>query len=317
MKLIDSMIKQIRVKSIVDVLLLLFKAAIIIVLADGTDGAIRYLISLSSKKHYPVQELIFYCLKLAVVIPIIYFLYKWVRGLHKKGALNRAIIIFILVSVFTVWANGSILGIFFWNGPYWGRVVDADTGEPIVGAVVVGIWEFEYYLFVHGSSTYADARETVTNEKGRFFLQPTRKIWLWPFSRIVLSKLNVFKPGYDSHPPSMQFAWSDEDSKKWLPELNLRYPEYREKYSQTYHSKDAEEYFSNPRFASTIYYSIFRVKCKSYKESIIRLNKVGSSKERRKVAGLSLWNVPDRYKIPKMVEVLNSERKRVGMRGRY
>jgi hypothetical protein len=59
------------------------------------------------------------------------------------------------------------------------------------------------------------------------------------------------------------------------------------------------------------------VKCKSYKESIIRLNKARSSEEQSEVAGLSLWEIPDRYKIEKMVEVLNNERKRFGMKGRY
>ena len=195
MKLIDSMIKQIRVKSINDVLVLLFKAAIIIIIADRVHEASRYLIDLLLEKHYHVLWLIIYFLKLVVVITIICCLYKWAKHIQKKGTLNRAIIIFILVSVLTVWTNGSILGFYFWNGPYWGRVVDADTGEFIAGAVVAGIWDFEYYLFVHGSSTYADTRETVTDEKGRFILPPARTIWLWPFSRIVLSKLNVLKPG--------------------------------------------------------------------------------------------------------------------------
>jgi hypothetical protein len=292
-------------------MLLLLKLAIIIVLADRAYEAIRYLISLLLEENYYGPELVAKFLKLAVVIPIFYYLYKWARHLQKKGTLNRAALILILISVFTFSINGSILGIFYWNGPYWGRVVDADSGEPIAGAVVAGIWNFEYYLFVHGGDTYADARETVTDEKGRFFLQPARTIWLWPFSRIVLGKLNVLKPGYDSHPPHMQRAWTDEDKKKWLHELNLRYPEFRQKYSQTYHSIDAQEYFSNPRYAPSIYHSIFRVKCKSYKESIIRLNKARSSEEQGEVAGLlSLSNVSDRYKIKKMVEVLNSERKR-------
>jgi hypothetical protein len=257
MKFYDFMTKQIRVKSIKDVLVLLFKLAIIIVIADRAYEAIRYLISLFLEKNYYGPELVAKFLKLAIVIPIFYYLYKWARHLQKKGTLNRTIIILIMISVFTFSINGSILGIFYWNGPYWGRVVDADTGEPIAGAVVAGMWDFEYYIFVHGGSTYADTRETVTDEKGRFFLQTARTIWLWPFSRIVLSKLNVFKSGYDSHPPSMQFAWTDEENKKWLQYLNLRYPEYRQKRSQTYHSIDAQEYFSNPRYAPTITLFLF------------------------------------------------------------
>jgi len=319
MKFYEFMIKQIRIKSITDVLLLVVKAAIIIIIADRVYEATRYVIDLVLGNQYDVLWLIIYFLKLVVVITIICFLYKWAKHLQKKGTLNRAIIIFILVSVLTVWANGSILGFYFWNGPYWGRVVDADTGEPIAGAVVAGMWDFEYYLFVHGSLTYADTRETVTDEKGRFILQPARTIWLWPLSRIVLRKLNVFKSGYDSHPPNMQSAWTYEEKKKWLQELNLRYPEYREKYSQTYHSIDAQEYFSNPRFASTIYYSIFRVKCRSYKESKIRLNKIRTFKERQRATIFSLSYVPGwaEYKIEKTVEALNNERKRYGMIGRY
>ena len=318
MRFFDFIIKQIRVKSIKDLLLLFLKLAIIFIIADRAYENIRYLKCLSFES-YELPYFIAVIMKLTTIVFIIYFLCKWARQLQKKGTIKRAIIILVVASVFIYWINGSILAIFFWDGPYWGRVVDADTGEPITGAVVAGTWIFEYYIFVHGGTTHADTRETITDEQGRFFLQPARIFWLWPFSRIVLDKLNVLKPGYDSHPPRMQRAWTDEDNKKWLHELNLRYPEFREKYSQAYHSIDAQEYFSNPRYASTIYYSIFRVRCNSYKECIIKLNKARSSKEQHQAAIVPLVDVPlcAEYKIKNMVDVVNSERKRLGIGKRF
>jgi hypothetical protein len=52
--------------------------------------------------------------------------------------------------------------------PCQGRVIDAETGEPIEGAVVLGCW----YTKMGDASHYLEAKETVTDENGRFSIPP-------------------------------------------------------------------------------------------------------------------------------------------------
>ena len=106
-------------------------------------------------------------------------------------------------------------------------MTDADTGEPVAGASVAGKWRFEgYQLYVGLSYRYADLRETVTDKNGVFFLPVARSILFWPFARIALEDIIIFKPGYDSHPPRMHNAWTEEDKKKWRVRLEDRLRKY-------------------------------------------------------------------------------------------
>ena len=45
------------------------------------------------------------------------------------------------------------------TGPFSGQVVDAKSGKPIAGAVVVVVWGYA----MHGGRRSIDAREAVTN----------------------------------------------------------------------------------------------------------------------------------------------------------
>ena len=55
-----------------------------------------------------------------------------------------------------------------YEGDYRGRVVDAETGEPIEGVVVAGIWYKEIVDLAGGHRVYKDAKETLTDENGEF-----------------------------------------------------------------------------------------------------------------------------------------------------
>lgn len=53
-----------------------------------------------------------------------------------------------------------------------GRIVDADTGEPVAGAVVVGIWQLESYpIHNHYMEDIIHVSESVTDEEGRYRLE--------------------------------------------------------------------------------------------------------------------------------------------------
>jgi hypothetical protein len=86
-------------------------------------------------------------------------------------------------------------------GPFMGKVVDAETGDPIAGAAVligfytkgdsVGGWVYRF----------ADAVETLTDDKGEFHFSPKR---LTLFRTMSIwdkrCRISIFKPGYGAYP---------------------------------------------------------------------------------------------------------------------
>lgn len=54
------------------------------------------------------------------------------------------------------------------GGPWRGRVIDADTKEPIEGAVVVAVWERRYDCGFNNPTYFQEAREVLTDKEGRF-----------------------------------------------------------------------------------------------------------------------------------------------------
>ena len=111
-------------------------------------------------------------------------------------------------------------------GPFFGKVVDAETGEPIEGAVVlIGI-------YTKSSSvggwvwSFADAMETLTDSKGKFFI-PSKRInkfrgmSFWDKDCVIA----IFKPGYGSYPghPETFSSWKYKRS-RYIPEKeNISY----------------------------------------------------------------------------------------------
>lgn len=92
--------------------------------------------------------------------------------------------------------------LYYWDGPYKGKVVDADTGEPIEGAAVV---EVAYIGIVAGIKDampfFCDAKETVTDKNGEFILPKVSCFNLWPLAEMGKPDFIVFKPGFLSYPP--------------------------------------------------------------------------------------------------------------------
>ncbi|KJU83947.1 lipoprotein [Candidatus Magnetobacterium bavaricum] len=83
------------------------------------------------------------------------------------------------------------------DGPYKGKVVELETGEPIEGAVVAGSWSLEYF-----GGRKECFKETVTDKNGEFVL-PT-VICISPFlfrGDFGHPDVIVFKPGYLGYPP--------------------------------------------------------------------------------------------------------------------
>jgi len=79
-----------------------------------------------------------------------------------------------------------------YDGAYRGKIIDAYTGEPIEGVVVLGVWKRVYPGIAGSSSHFSDARETVTDENGEFSIPGMGLSIMLGSMRVI-----IFKAGYD------------------------------------------------------------------------------------------------------------------------
>ncbi len=84
-----------------------------------------------------------------------------------------------------------------YDGPYEGRVIDAETGKPIEGAVAHGKWMKVYPNPAGSSSEYYDSYEVLTDKNGEFKI-PGKGLLV--FSNVDDMTLTIFKAGYDQFP---------------------------------------------------------------------------------------------------------------------
>lgn len=89
--------------------------------------------------------------------------------------------------------------ILFYDKPITGRVVDAETGDPIENVVVISMWQLTQYLS-HGHGGYAKITVTKTDKDGTFQIPfwITFKPWKWNSSVDEYApKLVFYKPGFN------------------------------------------------------------------------------------------------------------------------
>jgi hypothetical protein len=72
--------------------------------------------------------------------------------------------------------------------------VDADTGKPIDGVVVLGVWNKEYPTAAGGVTKFYDAMEIVTDKNGEFEISG-QGLRILSFLEPV--KILIFKAGYE------------------------------------------------------------------------------------------------------------------------
>ena len=102
----------------------------------------------------------------------------------------------VLLATVTAGCNGPDV-----RGPFEGQVLDAWTGEPVEGAVVVVVWTHLMNYF-EGGRREIDAREAVTDAQGRWRI-PERPTPLWEGGIAgVRRRFYVFAPGYDVADPA-------------------------------------------------------------------------------------------------------------------
>ncbi len=80
-----------------------------------------------------------------------------------------------------------------YDGPYEGRIIDADTGQPLEGVVVLGVWNTQIMTAGGATENFYDAKETMTDKDGKFFIQG---LGLKIMTRVLPMDVLIFKAGY-------------------------------------------------------------------------------------------------------------------------
>lgn len=81
-----------------------------------------------------------------------------------------------------------------YDSTFYGKIVDADTGEPIEGVVVLGTWYSEFPGIAGPGKKFYDARETVTDQKGDFSISGKGISVLGNLEPV---RIMIFKAGYN------------------------------------------------------------------------------------------------------------------------
>lgn len=85
------------------------------------------------------------------------------------------------------------------SGAYRGKVVDAGTGQPLAGAVVLAVWYREVPTAPHGPAVdYHDALEVLTDAQGEFLIPA--KTHVTPIGKIREPEFVIYYPGYGYYP---------------------------------------------------------------------------------------------------------------------
>jgi hypothetical protein len=81
-------------------------------------------------------------------------------------------------------------------GPWKAQVVDAETGKPLEGVVVLAVWYKMTRTLGGPSPSFYDAEEEVTGPDGRFIIASRWTFTLNPLTYIDEAEFTIFKPGY-------------------------------------------------------------------------------------------------------------------------
>lgn len=112
--------------------------------------------------------------------------------MEDKRVLRKAILIgwFLVVSNYSyAWASEF--------GPFQGKILDADTREPVEGVVVLIEWQQYRLSSLFENTIFYDAQETLADKNGEFYMSG---IWVInPWTRLMLeTNVMIYKSGYEA-----------------------------------------------------------------------------------------------------------------------
>jgi len=124
----------------------------------------------------------------------------------KKINLKKVLIIFVLIFfivpiLLNLLTYKKFSGYLLFHKPaFRGKVIDAETKKPIEGAVVVAIYNKKVFAVHEMSSSVINAKEALTDKKGKFYFPSYSTIMLGPFSYEHYATFIIYKPGYGRLP---------------------------------------------------------------------------------------------------------------------
>ena len=114
---------------------------------------------------------------------------------------RRKVIIYSTIAIVVLIAAYHLGWIIYHKPPFHGRVIDAETKEPIEGAVVVAI--YNAFPIIHlpggGSDIKIGVQEVLTDKKGEFYV-PSYTTIIFPLWARAGVNFVIYKPGYGSWP---------------------------------------------------------------------------------------------------------------------
>src|SRR4029077_456506 len=116
--------------------------------------------------------------------------------IFKFGTMGKVFLSLVL----TMLAGCGPISPLFAGGPYKGRVIDAETKEPIVGAVVLAVWYRRAPGLGVPSQGFLDAEETLTDKNGEFVIGEHPPASLIPGTWVDGPRIIIFYPNYGFYP---------------------------------------------------------------------------------------------------------------------
>jgi hypothetical protein len=82
------------------------------------------------------------------------------------------------------------------SGPWRAQIVDAETGQPIEGVIVLAVWDKRTFAWPHPDRHYHDSEEVVSDKDGRVVISARTVTSRHPFEVYIGPLLTIFKAGY-------------------------------------------------------------------------------------------------------------------------
>jgi hypothetical protein len=125
---------------------------------------------------------------------------QWHQKYQGENNMQSLLTLLIVLFLFPISVECAITKEF---GSYYGKVIDAETKEPIDGAAVLVVFYTESYGPAGAITHYADALETVTDTNGKFKIPEHRISLFRPLQGWKKhGYFTIFKPGYGHYPDS-------------------------------------------------------------------------------------------------------------------
>jgi hypothetical protein len=138
-----------------------------------------------------------------------------------------------ILTTFVIFYGAAVLFSVVGNytGPWEGRILDINTGEPIEGAVVLAVWRTKTAAIIDYTHSVHGATEAVTDARGYFHIPQYNPVNYLPgISQTNGPYIQIYKPGYlfldRINPMKLKRDVTNKDSTDGLnksQELNLTY----------------------------------------------------------------------------------------------